>query len=91
MTKLHNVPLSAGQFHFSKQSNRLIAEASELAIGVGNHVESIKLRSPHTGRVAFFQYDHEAAIAAEGWDGEMAEYRSKDPFAKHLTLVILNT
>ncbi len=46
MTKLHNVPLSAGQFHFSKQSNRLIAEASELRIGVGNHVESIKLWSP---------------------------------------------
>lgn len=91
MTRLHNVPMKTSQFTFDKKRMTLVAEASELRIGVGNHVESIKLFSPDTGRVAFFQYDQEAAIAAEFWDGCLSEYRSRDEFAKHLKLVILNT
>ena len=91
MTRLHNMPLKTSQFAFDKARKVLLADASELGVRPGDRLVSIKLLSTHTGRVAFFEYDREAAIEAEFWDGELAEYRSKDGFASNLKIVIFNT
>lgn len=90
MKVLHKVSMKTTQFQFDKKHGTLVAEASELGIRAGDCLRSILLYSPHTGRTALFEYDEQAAIDAEFWDGEMAEYLSKDEFAKSLKVVVLN-
>lgn len=41
---------------------------------LGHFPTNIKVVSAHTGVEIVFKYDGEAAIAADFWDGEMAEY-----------------
>ena len=66
----------------------MIADLSDFRLNGFPHV--VKVFSPDSGRTATFEPDINAAERNEFWDGEMMEYISKDDFAKHICLTLVN-
>lgn len=65
-----------------------VGELSDFRLNGFPHV--VKVCSPDTGRTATFEPDLATAERNEFWDGEQMEYISKDAFAKHICLTLLN-
>ena len=66
----------------------MIADLSDFQLNGFPHI--VKVYSPDTGRIATFEPDLKAAERNEYWDGELMEYISKDEFAKHICLTLVN-
>lgn len=66
----------------------MIADLSDFSLRGFPHV--VKVFSPETGRVATFEPDLKEAERNEFWDGEQMEYISKDEFATHIHLTLVN-
>lgn len=66
----------------------MIADLSDFRLNGFPHI--VKVFSPDSGRIATFEPDLVEAERNEFWDGEQMEYISKDEFAKHITLTLVN-
>jgi len=74
------------RFAFNKTSGLLSASLSDL--GMRKLPQEVEIRSHLTGHVVRFVYDNEAAMRAEFWDGEMAEYKpTSDCRVKKLAII----
>ena len=81
LTKVNTIEHPRGEWS-------MIADLSDFRLNGFPRV--VKVTSPDTGRVATFEPDLASAERNEFWDGEMMEYISKDSFATHIRLTLVN-
>ncbi len=77
------------QFTYAKERRTLIADASDLGIGVGRTFpKTLLVKSHYTGRLVEWVYDQRAAERAEWWDGMEAHYLPVESVnAEHLIII----
>lgn len=82
-----NQIINTADCEFDKARKVLLAKHDLIKGGFPKEVDVL---SAHTGKTITFVYDYEAAEHAEGWDGEMAEYKPSVEGTNVKTLVIYN-
>ena len=83
------VPTKRTSGYFSYDKARRIMTSSLNRLGLQSFPPVLDIVSTHTGRIARFVQDTDAAVRNEFWDGEQMVYVTKETDMNRLEVVVL--